>query len=414
MFAAIFLAFSLILWEWMRQPALYLFYISYLIEIFTDRKWVNLKSGRIIYWCTAVFLFLILAFLYKPFENISNYFPVVVIHRIPLFIFAVITLLGVNKLFKLSYFLNTFIITSVIAILYLALYRVGISDLINYDSRIILFNSARIQWVNSHTLFNFYLNIAIISICYLLTLSWHKLKRWHKLYYFSAFLLILFAISISEGRSGFLMMVLIVFGFALFELYKRNKITGLVITLLIPVFVIGLVSQKERFSVEALENEPRLILWNTAFDIVKDAPLLGHGISDSQNKFMESLISSQSREFIVSNQNNKILDAHNQYLQSAMEFGVPGLVILIFIYVFPFFIVEKNNLKLAIFVIASVMFQSIFDVFVTGVFSCFFVFLMMLILVVPDNIYHGEPHRKIDTTEASGKLSDNFAASNEN
>lgn len=390
LFAAIFFAFSMILWEWMQQPALYLFYLSFLIEIFTDKKWENLKFERISLWCFAVLLIYILAFLYIPFEQTSDYFLIVIKNRFPLLAFAVIILFKVNNLFKLRYFLDTFIITSLITILYLALYRVGIYEFILSENRFDLFNSARIQWINSHTVFNFYLNIAIISICYILSLSWNKIKRWEKFYYFITSVIILLAISISEGRSGFLMMILIVIGFIFFELYKRNKKVALFIALLTPVFILGLVSQKERFSNKVLENEPRLILWNTAFDIVKTAPFFGHGISDSQNEFIESLIQNQSKEFIINNLNNKILDAHNQYLQSWMEFGVLGLFLLVFIYIFPIFIIEKKIQVFTFFLIATVMFQSVFDVFLSGIFSGLFGFLMMIILAVPNNITNEE------------------------
>ena len=98
LFAAIFLAFSMILWEWMQQPALYLFYLSFLIEFFTDKKWENFKFERISLWCFAVLLIYILAFLYIPFEQTSDYFLIVINNRFPLLAFAVIILFKVNNL----------------------------------------------------------------------------------------------------------------------------------------------------------------------------------------------------------------------------------------------------------------------------------------------------------------------------
>jgi len=209
--------------------------------------------------------------------------------------------------------------------------------------------------------------------------------------------LIFFTISISEGRSGYLTGIFLFIGFLFFELFKKNKKVGILIALLAPLFIVGLASQKERFSNKVLQNEPRLILWDTAFDIAKTAPFFGHGISDTQNKFMESLMSNQSKEFILLNQNNKILDAHNQYLQTTMELGLVGLILLVFIYIFPIFLVEKKLKIVTIFIIATVLFQSIFDVILTGIFSRFFVFLMMLILVVPNDITSGDTLDKVDS-----------------
>lgn len=90
---------------------------------------------------------------------------------------------------------------------------------------------------------------------------------------------------------------------------------------------------------------------------------------------MESLSTNQSKEFIVANQNNKILDAHNQYLQTLMEFGITGLILLVFIYIFPILLVEKQLKIVTIYLIATILFQSFFDVFFTGIFSShFFIF----------------------------------------
>lgn len=400
LFAAVLVASSLIFWESMQKPAIYLFCISYLIEFFTDKKWKTLKFSNKAYWCIAVFVFYILAYIYKPFESTSNYFSIVINNRSSLLVSVFVVLFGVNNLFKMTYFLNTFILTSILAILYLALYRVGVSDLINNESRFDLFNSARIQWINSHTIFNYYLNISIVFIWYILTFSWNKIKGWQRYFYLMATALFFFSITISEGRSGFLTGIILFVGYIIFYFFKRNKKVGILIALLTPLFVVGLASQKERFSNQALQNEPRLILWKTAFDIVKTAPILGHGISDPQNKFMESLSTNQSKEFIVANQNNKILDAHNQYLQTLMEFGITGLILLVFIYIFPILLVEKQLKIVTIYLIATILFQSFFDVFFTGIFSHFFAFLMILILVVPNNLtadgslYKGEAVKK--------------------
>ena len=64
LFAAVLVASSLIFWESMQKPAIYLFCISYLIEFFTDKKWKTLKFSNKAYWCIAVFVFYILAYIY--------------------------------------------------------------------------------------------------------------------------------------------------------------------------------------------------------------------------------------------------------------------------------------------------------------------------------------------------------------
>lgn len=392
LFAALFMAASLILWVPMQRPALYLFFISYIVEIFTDKKWVNMHFDKRSVLIAAMFLFFMLSFLYIPFEDSSNYFAKVIERRIAIFAFALIAFLGVNKLYKLSYFLNTFILTSVAAVLYLVFYRVGIDVLLYNPDRFNFFNQARVDWVSTHMIFNFYLNMSLIACWYILTRMWRKLVWWHRYLYITAMSVIFLALSISEGRSGFIMSILLMLGFLFFEIWKRRKVIGIVIALLIPFVVIGLASQKDRISERMLRSEPRLFLWKSAYEVVKTSPFVGNGISDAQNSFDISRAKNQTEEFRVNNIKTKLLDAHNQYLQTSMEFGIVGLLLLLFVYIYPIFIVDKDRQLMTVLIIVTCMFQSMFDVFITNTFSVFFGLLMLLMLFVPNDISARKKH----------------------
>lgn len=384
--AAIFLSASLILWVPMQRPALYLFFLSYFIEIFTDQKWKFVKFDKRSYWYLAVFGFFLLAFLYMPFENTSNYFGKVVERRLALFAFALISLFGVNKLYRLSYFLNTFIVTAVSAIIYLILFRIGISEFITNPMRIQIFNLARVEWVSTHMIFNFYLNMSLIASWFILTRSWRQLVWWHRYMYIGAMTFIFCTVAVSEGRSGFLISILLMLGFLFFEIWKRRRIVGIIVALIIPFAVIGLASQKERLSEKMMRSEARLFLWKSACEVISTSPILGHGISDTQNLYTERRIINQTEEFREEAKHYVQVDAHDQYLQTMMEFGIPGLLLLLFIYLYPLFIVDKDRLLMTFFIIATSMFQSIFDVFITNTFSVFFCLLILFMLFVPNDI----------------------------
>lgn len=399
LFAALFLTCSLILWVPMQRPALYLFFLSYIIEIFTDKKWKLIRFDKRSYWYFAILFFFLLALFYMPFENTSNYFGKVIERRLALFAFAMIALFGINKLYKLSYFLNTFILTSVVAINYLIFFRIGFLDFFSNSMRIQIFNLARIEWVSTHMIFNFYLNIALISCWFILTRSWRQLVWWHRYIYIVAMTMIFCTVAISEGRSGFLMSILLMLGFLFFEIWKRRKIIGIVVSLIIPFAVIGLASQKERLSDKMLHAEPRLFLWKSATEVIAISPLLGHGISDTQNLFTEHRIINQTDQFKEEAKLHKQIDAHNQYLQTTMEFGVFGFILLLFIYIFPLFIVDKDRILITFFIVVTSMFQSIFDVFITNTFSVFFCLMMLLMLFVRNDISSRRQMIKLESNQ---------------
>lgn len=385
-FSALLLTSSLILWVPMQRPAFVLFFLSYVVEIFTDQKWKSITFDKRTYWIVGMLSFFLLAVMYMPFEDTSNYFRIVFERRLSLFGFGLIALFGVNKLFKLSYFFNTFIVTAVVAILYLALYRVGVSELINNPMRFEIYNLARIQWINTHMIFNFYMNMSLIFCWFILTRLWHVLKWWQRYVYIGAMTLVFLTISISEGRSGFLMGVVLMLGFLFFEIWKRRKIIGIVLALLVPFVILGVVSQKARFSEKLIRTEARFFIWKSAGEVIEKNPILGTGISDAQNMFDAALAINQPDGFREVYKNSQVLDAHNQYIQTIMEFGAIGFVLLLFLYLYPIFVADNQRRLMTFFIIATCLFQSLFDVFITNTFSVLFGLLMLLMLFVPNDI----------------------------
>src|ERR1035437_4754105 len=108
-----------------QKLAFLAFFGSYFIEFILEKKWENIVlDKKSIYYLVMAFFFL-LAFIYYPFENTSKYFTWLVGRRLAIFGFAVVGFFGVNSKYKLNYILNTFIISSVVAILYLIFFRIG-------------------------------------------------------------------------------------------------------------------------------------------------------------------------------------------------------------------------------------------------------------------------------------------------
>jgi len=397
LFGALFLASTAILASFsVYKIGVSIFFVSYFVEIFVDKKWKSIAfDKKSLYYFVMLFFFL-LALIYYPFDS-SHYFKGLLEYRYPLLGFGIVGILGLNERYKLNYFLNTLIISSVIVILYLIFVEVGVKEFFVESNRNFLFTEARRLHVNQHMMFNFYLNLSLISIWYILTRSWKRIIKWKRYLYIAALCLIFFILSITEGRSGFLAGLLLMAGFLFFEIWRRRKVIGLAVALVAPFLLVLIASGHERLTKDMIANEARLFLWEATLPVIKENPVLGVGISRAQQAYDISRSEYETPEFHhVWFEIEKVsrIDSHSQYLQTTMEFGVFGLLFLLFIYIFPYFIVEKRRQLFSFFILCLCAYQSIFDIFLTGQFATIFCVLMLLILSVENNIALEKPKQK--------------------
>ncbi len=358
---------------------LIVFFATYIIEIFTDKKIQNFKfDKKAIYFLVMLFFFL-LAFIYTLFENSTEYTQLLIEKRLSLFVFSIVGLLGFNHLFKLKYFLYAFVFTSLITIIYVVL-RVNISDFIMLPNRAELFTAMRVEYVNGHMIFDFYLNIALLSGWVLLKMNWNKMSFWYHVFMIAILIFILTILSLTEGRSGFTAGVLLFISLISYEVIRRQKAIGYVFLLIVPLISVYIIKSHNRMSVNELKGEPRIFLWQSGLNVFSNNPVFGLGISDAQVAFDVERVKNQGDEFKIYTSNFKHVDCHNQYIQTLMEFGIFGLIILLFLYTFPAFIADRSNQIFSIFALTLCAYQSVFDMFATGSFSFIFAFLMVLML----------------------------------
>jgi len=381
----------------LQKIAFLLFFTSYFIELLLEKKWENISFDKKSIYYLAMAFFFLLAFVYYPFEQTSKYFTWLVGRRLAIFGFACVGFFGVNNKYKLNYFLNTFILSSIFAILYIICYRIGIGAFISNPDRALAFTTERVASVNSHMVFNLYLNISLVSIWYILTRSWRRTIWWKLLLYILALTLIFGILSISEGRIGLVTGFLLMVSFIFFEIWKRKKMMGIVLVFLVPFFLFGVLHQRERMSERYIKAEPRVFLWEAALSVIKEKPVLGYGVSNAQEKYDIARAKYQTEEYKQNWKHIRILTSHNQFLQTTMEFGVLGLLLVLFIYIYPIFIADKNRRLFAVLLIFPCFYESLFDVFITGVnYSAIFGILMVLILSVENNIVRKEPKKVLE------------------
>jgi O-antigen ligase len=361
----------------LQENVYYAFFISYIMEFFLDKKWKTVAINKKTSYFFLLFLFFALALIYYPFDQPQPYFKLIIERRYPLLGFAFVGVFGLNPLYRLRYFISSVVVASVSIVIYLIFFRVGISQFFVDPN---LFNLARSQYVNSHMIVNFYFNSSIIGIWYLLSTYWSRMyKLYRPLLIFSLFL-VLYSLSISEGRSGFLFGLLISAFLTFSELWNKKKKYGILVAIFIPWVAVMLISTHKRMEYDFIKSEPRIHLWEAGVSVIKEKPILGYGISSAQLHFDAAREIFQTSEYKVAWQHAKHLDSHNQYLQTWMEFGIVGILLLLIVYLSPYFLVIRRRKKLTLVFTFLVLFQSFFDMFATGFFSAIFCLWLVFLI----------------------------------
>lgn len=394
LFACCWLLVRVLFWNtdlpyWFEFGGLYLFFTTFVVEILLEKRWRNLHWNKTSMYFCLFFVFFILGVVYAPFDG-SEYFRHHMEARYSLLGFSIVGIFGINKYYKLSYLFNVMIISSFLAILYLVFFKIGMSEFVTSPERSLLFKNARIAAVNAHMGFNLYLNLSLVGIWYICTRKWENMSRLLRYSYIFILFILFFVLSISEGRSGFLASLVLMSAFIIIEAWKHRKVFGLFVALSLPILAFFISTQHARLSEDMIQSEPRLDFWHSAIELISKKPIFGYGVSNAQEAFNRvnmKYTESAYTEF-WKHKNPWYIDTHNQYLQTTLEFGVVGLLLLLVIYFTPIFIVSVEKRMLAVFICGLCAYQSIFDMFITGQFCLFFCLLMLFLLRVPDDIGH--------------------------
>lgn len=366
----------------------FLFFSSYIVEFFLDKKWKRVTLNKTHLYFLVMFGFFGLALVYYPFDS-TTYFRVLLERRYALAGFAFVGFFGVNDKYKLSYFLNLFVVTSLLIIAYLLVVRIGLPDFFESEQKIRLFNRTRTAYVNQHMGFNLFLDLALVSIWYLFKSSWRLMPIWKRVVYFLSAGIFLSCLLISEGRAGFLITIVLVCVIIGFELWERLSKWGLLMAFMLVVIAIGFASQHQRIRNMNIEGDPRVFLWQSAWTVIKEKPLLGHGMSAAQEHFNVERERNQTSSFefeVKTIWPDVIIDSHNQVTQTWMEFGLLGVCFLIYLWLSPLWIVDKKRRLFTLLMLLLCVNQAMFNPFITGSSSALFGVITLLLLRVPNNL----------------------------
>lgn len=362
--------------------------ISLSIEFIYNKRWRGFQWEKKHWYLCVVLLYFSLYYLHLPFEETyyRGWQRDLVRNNLQLLVLTYCAFLGFGKEHKLSYYLNTVIVVAVLSVLYLLFYKIGWRTFINTENKQGIFYASRVEVINHHMKYNMYLNLALIAIWYLLSRGYQQMRWWLISYYVLCFAILFYVISISEGRNGFLMSLLIVVFIVFVETWKRKKwltVVGLVGVLLSAAYIIP---QHKKINEATLKREPRLFLLDVAKGLIKEKPTWGWGANEgqytfTQHRMMHPLCEQYDGEFWYY---GSYMNTDSQYVQTLVEYGVVGLVLLLIIYTMPFFLTQKK--QLALLLIALIAIQAVTQVMMTDDFIPLLMYAVLILLFFSDDI----------------------------
>jgi O-antigen ligase len=236
--------------------------------------------------------------------------------------------------------------------------------------------------------FAMYVSFALVILFFLFTSSPKKLK-----YLISVLIVYLGVFSfLLSSKSGLITFVFI-FVTGIFFIMKKSLKSFLILSVLIGVLGLVLLRNDrfiqfknvviEQFSVSDTKHtnatessNERLTIWKTSLTVLKENWLFGVGAGDVKYVLNKRYPSS----FAVGKE--KLFNAHNQFLETWLATGIIGLLILIFMLIWPFYLGIRNkdflSIGFSMILMVNFMVESVLNSQAGILFFAFFFMLVTL------------------------------------
>jgi O-antigen ligase len=208
---------------------------------------------------------------------------------------------------------------------------------------------------------------------------------------------------LSASKAGIISMVFILAAWVISKLKSPNKtspylkyifIAGVLIPMILmriaPEYGNRFINTFRVFSNKPIEhntqesNALRLISWNAAIEIIKSHPALGVGLGDVRNE-LKIIYKKENQEVAYT----KALNAHNQFLQTSVGIGLPGLIALLGMLLFFILSSYHNRYKLGIvlgvLVFINLLFESMLETQAGILFIVFWIIIELAQLLIGQN-----------------------------
>lgn len=212
------------------------------------------------------------------------------------------------------------------------------------------FTYTELAYHNHPSYLSFYNTVAVIILNHKFLTNWKLGKNKIALASILASLFSVSFIILLSSKAGITTWLIIMFLAFIFDvIHQKQHTAGLtLLTSSLLLFIIiynnnTIVSKRFKIFVNTVENyEPDLLdpestssridLWKRSYTLIKEKPLFGYGTGSVTNELHK----------LNTNQDQKPLNAHNQFINDFVENGLLGLLSLLSVLIFFFLIIRKN------------------------------------------------------------------------
>lgn len=332
----ILLAFSIPLYRFAVIPSMVLMILSFIAVAVTGGCTID-KRRIIVLVPSLLFVLYLVGMSYSEDKN-EGWFSVE--KKLSFLIFPVVFFFFPGR-FSLRGIVNAFVIGNVLHLLVLLALgmkalKEGVPDPFFYDQFSFHFHPSYLGLYNV-------ISLAVINVRFLF--SNNEVMKWERvLFGFSAIVLVitLFLIGSKSGLVSFGLLVVISAISLMVRGSRKTAITVLLLSMISLCFlIIEFPKVKERFvnSWNALKHSgpeegtsDRLKVWKSSLHLFSKRIFTGYGTGDVQN-----VLQSEYKSANMSHAAWKKLNAHNQFLQSGLAVGISGVLVLLWMFLFPFY-----------------------------------------------------------------------------
>ena len=325
--------------HWQRT-SLYIASIGYVLDYLLNKRWKCLCWNRDNYMYISMFLLFIMIPLWQLWDTTAptEYYYHQLNRHTAFAIIGVVGCLGFSDKLKLKYAGYAMLLTSIYMLIVNTYYYFTQYGVLNFDY--ILYNNVRAQYINSHMVVNLYINTTIILGVYILRTVDKKVVK----VALPIVLLLLFSyVILSVGRSGFLsaLLILLIVSTSYFTKYHNKKVLYVLLTIVF--FVVSILFlANPRLDMDVMLHNPRLVVWEYSLQKIAEKPILGYGVSTFSSDYLQQMYQDENTynnfirgllsipDFAAVGKSMMTHHPHNTFLTEWIEFGIIGLLVLVF------------------------------------------------------------------------------------
>lgn len=339
------IGFMLTFYIFATPPCIILFVLVWLMEGDLRRKLAAWIKNKYAWLFVALYLSYLFGLLYT--KNINHGLMDMEI-KLSLFLFPIIlSSEGEMNFTQQKWFGLSFIAGAVLHSMFCLLY----ASWLYFSQGIIQFTYMQFSRFVHPTYYSMYIDLAMVFMYYAITTKGKELTKKEKLFIYISAPFLLLVIILLESKMGQIITALLIVTMLLRYFLSNQslfKAVAIVVTVL-GLLVIGIskisrfnalenVLSGEKVNVQSVEsNQARILVWGAACEVIKSNPVLGYGTGDTT-----ALMQQYEKDGMTGAHREK-LNAHNQYLQTVVAVGIPGIVILLANLFIPIFTAIKRK-----------------------------------------------------------------------